>query len=871
VDDRERFEEIDRLFAELHGVRPEDRGRRLSELCGDETIREEVLSLFEFDSETAIGGIERAMERSLPVSGGLPAIDGIEVREVLGAGAMGVVYRAEQSMPRREVAVKVMGVGLGTTGHSRRFRSEADALARLDHPGIAKVFQSGVADVGRTQRPYLVMELVEGQRLDRWLEHRRLSVRELLELMIQICDAVQHAHARGVIHRDLKPSNILIRAADAQPKIIDFGVARITDMSGATMATAAGEVVGTLAYMSPEQLGGDPSAVDTRSDVYALGVILFRSLSGELPLDVSSLSLTEAARAIQRDAPRRLASIDAALRGDLDTIVAHALEKDKERRYQTAEALKADLERFLDHQPISARPPSTVYLLSRLAKRHRGPVVVGGVVAIGLLAAGAIATRSAVVAGRALSESREAQARLENINAFLTNDLLAAGHSINLGINARIVDAIGMALPRIGERFKGDPIGEASVRRTVAYMLAESSRHDDALEQFDLAVEALERGGLEDHREMVAILSARSNVLSFAGHAEASERAGRAAFELAQKIGLSEDDPVRTEAASNLGSALQTLGRYDQAEPLIRQAIAQRLAQGDTEELLPLYTQLYQMSTVLGRKAERAELADLIIENARLQDNPSARIMGTRFEASKHREAGEFDLALEASLRGLEVARTSVDPGALVYRFALVQAADDYAVLERHDEAIEHALEAHVLFRRAYGAHHYEVERLTGYIARLFDAAGREGEATEWSVRQMILRYYIAGPGEMESLQKTALDGSELLGSDEAFFSRLLDEAAVIPEGSDQRPAYLANVGRVLAERDDPRAEGLLEDSFESLDLESEVQRPEDVIARLEGSLPDFLERAGRAEEAARWRRRLDEASRGLPEPSQKN
>jgi tetratricopeptide (TPR) repeat protein len=876
VDDRDRFETVDRLFAAVQEVPAGERASRLAELCDDESIRDEVLGLFAFDSETAAEGlkhtVERAMPASIPASAGLPELEGIEFREILGAGAMGVVYRGEQSRPRREVAVKVMGIGIGTTAHSRRFRSEADALARLDHPGIARVYQAGVADVGRSQRPYLVMELVEGERLDRWLGSRGLTVRELLELMIEICDAVQHAHARGVIHRDLKPSNILVRTADGKPKVIDFGVARIEGSNSGTMATAAGEMVGTLAYMSPEQLGGNPAEVDTRSDVYALGVILFHMLSGELPLDVTSLSLTEAATAIQTSAPRRLASVAPSLRGDLDTITAHALEKDKERRYQTAEALRADIRRHLDGLPISARPPSSMYVLSRFAKRHRGPVAAASVLCVAIIAAGVVSARSAFIANRALAESSAAQVRLENINEFLVDDLLSAGHSMRLGVNARIADAIDEATPRIAERFAGDPVGEANVRQTVARMLTEGARVEEALEQLSLGAAALEASGLSEHREMVAIHFGRSEVLSLAGRLLESERSLREALALAERIELSADDPLIEVGRQLLASVLQNQGKYEEAEPLLRGIIADLEREGgDPQDLLFMYTQLYQIARVQGRDDERSRIENAIIRVAKECEDPTSLIIGTRFEGTKHKREGNLGLSLDANLRGLQIARRSVSPKSGIYRFAVLHAAESLVENERYEEAEKLAIEGFELSRVMLGDYHYDLEQLCGFTSRIYAQMGDADEARRWMGRMRILRFHIAGPGELASLRATVEESTAEFGSEESFFEALLTEEAALPPDSDQRPALLANVGRILAERDDARAESLLVRSFESLDLEDGLQRPEDVIQRLLDSLPPLLERGGRAAEADGWRGRLESARAGLDEPSQKN
>ncbi len=299
---------------------------------------------------------------------------------LLGEGGMGAVYEAEQDSPRRTVALKVVRPGLATASMLKRFRHESQILGRLHHPGIAQVYEAGLADDGR---PYFAMELIRGQALGEYALLRAPTLRARVELVARVCDAVQHAHDQGVIHRDLKPANILVEE-NGQPKVLDFGVARATDadlLTGAGL-TQTGQLLGTPNYMSPEQVAGDPAAIDRRADVYALGVILFELAAHRLPFQLEDRPLAETARLILEEDPPRLGSLNPELRGDVETIVAKALEKDRARRYQSAADLAADLRRWLAHEPILARPPSALYHLRKFARRHRG--LVGGVVATGL-------------------------------------------------------------------------------------------------------------------------------------------------------------------------------------------------------------------------------------------------------------------------------------------------------------------------------------------------------------------------------------------------------------------------------------------------------------------------------------------------------
>ena len=340
---------------------------------------------------------------------GLPGrIGPFRILGLLGEGGMGRVYEAEQEQPRRVVALKVIKPGVATVQGIHRFERESQVLGRLQHPGIAAIYQAGTADTGDGTQPWFAMELVRGRTLLEYAEERGLSSRARAELVARVCDAVEHAHQKGVIHRDLKPGNILVDES-GQPRVLDFGVARVVDADlQATLRTDVGQLVGTLPYMSPEQVSAEPGELDTRSDVYALGVVLYQLLTGRLPHEIHRGSIPQGVRAIVEDDPTPMSSIDRSLRGDLETIVGRALEKERARRYPSAAELAADLRRYLAHEPIRAHAPSTLYQLGKFARRNR--VLVGGVAAVILvLAAGLVA--SLTQAGRATRAQRLAEQR----------------------------------------------------------------------------------------------------------------------------------------------------------------------------------------------------------------------------------------------------------------------------------------------------------------------------------------------------------------------------------------------------------------------------------------------------------------------------
>ena len=387
--DYERIFEVFRAALERPAA---ERAAFLDDSCdSDGTLRQEVEALLAADAEPddafAETGLRAGRAALMDALSGSQSTDSDDdelpdrigryrVIRKIGQGGMGTVYEAEQENPKRTVAVKVLRGATSTRDMVQRFSRETQFLARLEHPGIARIFEAGTAQTMHGTAPYFAMELVRGDDLLDHATARQLDTQKKLALFAQVCDAVQAAHQQSVVHRDLKPSNILIaESADgiAQPKILDFGVARALepDIQQATTQTTIGQLIGTLAYMSPEQVTGDPTQVDTRSDVYSLGVILYELLGGELPHDVRSCSIAEAARMIRDDDPVRLSSINRTLDRDVETICNKALEKDKTRRYQSASDIAVDIRHYLRHEPIEARRDSTLYVLGKSLRRHR--------------------------------------------------------------------------------------------------------------------------------------------------------------------------------------------------------------------------------------------------------------------------------------------------------------------------------------------------------------------------------------------------------------------------------------------------------------------------------------------------------------------
>jgi WD40 repeat protein len=430
----ERFRRVAELVVAAKGQPVHERDDYLTRACGDDReLLEEVRSLLAAEDQPApmieISGLD-AGTGSNPVEqinellseGGagrgrvMPRrIHHYEIIRVIGEGGMGVVYEARQENPRRTVALKVIRAGLGGPHVLKRFQHEAHVLGQLHHHGIAHIYEAGTATVEtgsgqEVEQPFLAMEFIRGEPLCRYAKTNALNTRQRLDLFTKVCDAVQHAHDQGVIHRDLKPGNILVEA-NGQPKVLDFGVARVTDadVQTVTLQTAVGQLVGTLAYMSPEQVTGDPTLLDTRSDVYALGVVLFELLSGRLPLDLGGRSIPEAARVVREEEPTSLSSISTAFRGDLETILTKAMAKDKTRRYQAAFDLAADIRRYLSGEAIAARRDSTLYVLRKTVARHRGIALAAALLVVLLTTFGIVSFIQAQVNRRLAADERKAR------------------------------------------------------------------------------------------------------------------------------------------------------------------------------------------------------------------------------------------------------------------------------------------------------------------------------------------------------------------------------------------------------------------------------------------------------------------------------
>lgn len=567
-----------------------------------------------------VGGLfGLAAARGLPAMGAdaVPVIPEYEVLRELGRGGMGVVYEARQLHPERSVALKVIRAGgAPSTQQVKLFEREIRSLARLRHPNIAAIYDAGFTADGR---PYFAMELVQGMTLLEYMRGESLPglaqgqrVRAQLALFERICETIHFAHQRGVIHRDLKPSNLLVAPGEPgsasgtgwesgpQLKVLDFGLARITDGDTPdTMMTDEGQLRGTLAYMSPEQVQGEQADVDTRGDVYALGVILFELLTGSLPYNVKDGSLPQKARVICESPPRRPSEFNPVFRGDLETIILKAIAKDRDQRYPSANALAEDIGRFRADLPILARPQSAIYQLRKLVARHRVAsyavlavlvVAVAGFAVSATLYAGAERARASEATQRRLAEEqrdhavaaeRRAEAhrmeatsearRAAAVTSFVS-EMLSAADPGNSGRDVKVIEVLDSAAERLAAAPDPVPEVEATIRHVIGMTYMNLGLPQKAEPQFRAVADIrLAQLGLDDEDTLVT----RENLAAALSALNKHEEAVPLARESLQRLMAikGEGDVAVLRSMNSLGMILYASGKLDEAEEWVRRAV----------------------------------------------------------------------------------------------------------------------------------------------------------------------------------------------------------------------------------------------------------------------------------------------------------
>jgi len=709
----------------------------------------------------------------------------------LGEGGMGEVWQAEQLEPvQRQVAVKLIKRGMDSDQVLARFETERQALALMDHPAIAKVFDAGTTERGR---PFFVMELVRGVPITTYCDRHRQSVRERLELFVEVCEGIRHAHQKAVIHRDIKPSNILITETDGRPapKIIDFGVAKATAkrLTERTLFTELGELVGTPEYMSPEQAELTGENVDIRTDVYSLGMVLYELLAGALPIDSKALrkaGLIELQRIIREEDPpkpstrvshlgdgsvatagsRRTTVPDLvkSLKGDLDWIVIRCLEKDRSRRYDSPHEIAADIRRHLADEPVLASPPSLTYRTSKFVRRHLVGVVSAAVLVVGLIVGTVGATVGLMQARRAEEKARLEARSSETVTSVLTGMLAglnpeAAGELLARDVRERVEahwreqgkteDEIATLLGGLDRAMEGVNVTGTGLRFLDEMILSRSQGPIDE--------------NLSDHPEIAARLEHTvGRTYGILGLTAKSEPHLLRALEL-RKRSLGRDHPDTLGTMNSLAVLYWVEGRYDEAEPLFVATIeASRKVLGNDHP--STLASMHNLATLYNNRGLYGKAEPLLLETLEKhrqvlgEDHPNT--LGSMNNlAFLYSVQGRFSEAEPLFLETLEIERRALGDDSPDTLGTMADLAVLYIHQGRYDEAEPLLLEAFESQRRVLGDDHPDTLGTMSSLAALHVEQGRYDEAEPLLLEALEIQTRVLGSDHPVTLSSTSLLG----------------------------------------------------------------------------------------------------------------
>ena len=766
----QRHERISDLFLAACELETSAREGFLDRACGsDAELQKEVESLLAQDERddalssqatttfrSSSGSVDSARPRP-------ERIGGYKVLGVLGEGGMGIVYEAEQQSPRRRVALKVIRSDVASRRMLRRFEHEAQVLGRLQHAGIAQIIEAGVArSGGGGPQPFFAMEFVRGQPITGYADEAGLGVRARLELLVSVCEAVEHAHQKGVIHRDLKPANILVDQS-GQPKVLDFGVARMTDadVRTTTWQTGAGQLIGTVPYMSPEQVAGDPAELDTRADVYALGVVGYELLSGRLPCDLEKKAIAEAVRIIGEVEPVPLSAIRRSFRGDLDTIISKALAKDKQQRYQSAAALADDLRRYVRNEPILARPLSTFYQLRKLAIRHKSPFILATLLVLVMVAFGGVAAWQAVdiaderdraVAARVAE--RQARVRAEQIQRFL-EDMLASVNPRTGRHDVTVREVLDASAQRLEPELDGQPAVRAAIHQTIGRSYGSLGLYEQGAAQHVHALRIRRQLHGEDHPDVVESMNDLAALRYYNGQYDQAERLYVDALQLGRRVLGPEHEQV-TSIMNNLAVLYRFTNRLPEAETLYFEAleIDRRRLGDEHEEIAVRWNNLGALYFRQGRLAEAEELyrRALGVRQRLLSADHPLIAQSMNNLAAALRGQGQLDEAEGYYRQALEIRRRVLPPSHPDLARSMLGYARLLMTLGKVAEAEALLHEALSIRRETLPAGDWRTASAASLLAECLTQAGRYTEAEDHLLGSYPRLVEVLGPTHAQSL-----------------------------------------------------------------------------------------------------------------------
>jgi hypothetical protein len=706
----------------------------------------------------------------------------------IGEGGMGEVWLAEQKEPvRRRVALKLVKAGMDTREVVARFESERQALALMDHPAIAKVLDAGSTPQGG---PYFVMEYVAGVPITTYCDNHRLNTRERLDLFMHVCEGVQHAHQKAIIHRDLKPSNILVTEVDGHPapKIIDFGVAKALTqkLTADTMFTRVGAMIGTPEYMSPEQALSSGEDIDTRTDVYSLGIIFYELLAGVHPIDLRKVAFEEFLRRLREEDPPKLSTKFRAqdpatstelarkrhteppalvkqMRGDLDSIALKALEKDRARRYGSPSDFALDIARYLNNEPVLAVPPSVAYRASKFARRYRVALVTACAFALVLIAAAVISIRQSI---RANKEAAVAQA----VNDFLQNDMLAqasaanqsgqaAGPSAKPDPDLKVRTALDRAAQRITGKFDQQPEVEAAIRDTIGQTYMDLGLYSEARKQLERAMDLHRRLLGAENPKTLKTMSRLGTTARLEGkYAEAETLFGRA-LETERRV-LGPEHPDTLYSMNNLANDYDKQGKYAQAEALDTQTleIRRRVLGPEHPETLASMTNLADVYYSQGKYAQAEALDSQTLEIRRRALGPEHPNTLTSMNglAVDYDSQGKYAQAEALFSQTQEIQRRVLGPEHPSTLISMSNLAGTYGYQGKYAQAEALYSQTLKIKNRVRGPEHPTTLNTLSDFASMYQRQGKYALAETYAAQALAGRRHALGPEHPDTMASAA-------------------------------------------------------------------------------------------------------------------